>query len=66
MSAYDIVFLGSSPNALAAAARLSGAGRRVLVLETREKVGGPVATDERAVINYLPVVRRYRFVRTED
>ena len=46
MSAYEIIFLGSSPNALAAAARLSRAGRRVLVLETREALGGPVATED--------------------
>jgi phytoene dehydrogenase-like protein len=42
---YDIVFLGSSPNALAAAARLSRSGLRVLVLESRSAVGGPVATE---------------------
>jgi phytoene dehydrogenase-like protein len=45
VSGYDVVFLGSSPNALAAAARLGRAGLRVLVLETREVAGGPVATE---------------------
>jgi phytoene dehydrogenase-like protein len=45
VSRYDVVFLGSSPNALAAAARLGRAGLRVLVLETREIAGGPVATE---------------------
>ncbi len=41
----DVLFLGSSPNALVAAARLARAGRRVVVLETREALGGPVATE---------------------
>jgi phytoene dehydrogenase-like protein len=45
VSAYDIAILGSSPNALSAAARLSREGRRVIVLETRGSVGGPVATE---------------------
>lgn len=45
MSRYDVVFIGSSPNALAAAARLGRAGLRVLLLETRERAGGPVATE---------------------
>lgn len=45
MSAYDIVFIGSSPNALAAAARLAQSGRRALVLDTHDAVGGPVATE---------------------
>jgi phytoene dehydrogenase-like protein len=45
VSAYDVLFLGSSPNALAAAARLARAGRRVLVLETRDAIGGPVTTE---------------------
>lgn len=46
MSAYDVLFLGSSPNALAGAARLARAGLRALVLEPRAVVGGPVATEE--------------------
>ena len=45
MSKYDAIFLGSSPNALAAAARLARAGLRVLVLETRSALGGPTATE---------------------
>lgn len=45
MSNYDAILLGSSPNALAAAARLARAGRRVLVLETRGVLGGPTATE---------------------
>jgi len=45
VSERDVLFLGSSPNALAAAARLARSGLRVLVLETRAAVGGPVATE---------------------
>lgn len=45
MSKYDVILLGSSPNALAAAARLGRGKLRVLVLETRDAVGGAVATE---------------------
>jgi phytoene dehydrogenase-like protein len=43
VTAYDVVFVGSSPNALAGAARLARAHRRVLVIDDRG-LGGPVAT----------------------
>ena len=46
MSRADALILGSSPNALAAAARLAKGGSRVVVLDTRAAVGGPVATEE--------------------
>src|SRR5262245_9942220 len=46
MTAYDAVFLGSSPNALAAAAYLARAGKRVLVLEPSAHIGGATATTE--------------------
>ncbi len=46
MGHVDVVFLGSSPNALSAAARLARAGRRVLVLDTAALPGGPLATEE--------------------
>lgn len=46
MRHYHVAILGSSPNALALAARLAGAGRRVVVLEPRAEVGGAVATEE--------------------
>jgi phytoene dehydrogenase-like protein len=45
VSKVDVAVLGSSPNALCLAARLSRRGLRVLVLETREALGGPVATE---------------------
>jgi phytoene dehydrogenase-like protein len=46
VSDRDVLFLGSSPNALAGAARLARSGLRVLVIETRASVGGPVTTEE--------------------
>jgi phytoene dehydrogenase-like protein len=45
VSKHDVIFLGTSPNALVAAARLAGAGRSVLLLDTRAAPGGPVATE---------------------
>src|SRR5215510_7230907 len=44
MSDYDIILLGSSPNALTAAVYLARAGRRVLVLEPSAQIGGATAT----------------------
>ncbi len=46
MSDVDVAIIGSSPNALAAATRLARAGRRVVVVESGERVGCAVATDE--------------------
>jgi phytoene dehydrogenase-like protein len=45
VSTHDVVFIGSSPNALAGAARLAKSGARVLVLESADRVGGPAATE---------------------
>ncbi|HUF27922.1 MAG TPA: NAD(P)/FAD-dependent oxidoreductase [Gemmatimonadaceae bacterium] len=45
-AAYDVVILGSEPSALTAAAYLAKAGRRVLLLERREDLGGAVVTEE--------------------
>ncbi|MEW6731460.1 MAG: NAD(P)/FAD-dependent oxidoreductase [Acidobacteriota bacterium] len=44
MTAYDTILLGSSPNALVAAAYLARAGQRVLVLEPSAHIGGAMAT----------------------
>jgi phytoene dehydrogenase-like protein len=46
MTSYDTIILGSSPNALTAAAYLTKAGQRVLVLERSAQLGGPAATAE--------------------
>jgi phytoene dehydrogenase-like protein len=46
MTVYDTVILGSSPNALTAAAYLARAGKRVLVLEPSAQIGGATATTQ--------------------
>lgn len=46
MSKYDVVILGSSPNALTAAAYLARAGKKVLVLESTKLIGGAYTTTE--------------------
>ena len=39
---YDVVIIGAGAAGLAAARRLSGAGRRVIILEARPRIGGRV------------------------
>ena len=58
MNKYDTIILGSSPNALVAAAYLAKAKQRVLVLEPSDTIGGAVSTAEfapgyRADVSFL-------------
>ncbi len=39
-SAYDVVVIGAGAAGLAATARLTEAGRSVLLLEARDRIGG--------------------------
>ena len=43
---YDVILIGAGHNALVTAAYLARAGRRVLVLERRELIGGACVTEE--------------------
>jgi len=52
---YDVVIIGAGHNGLVAACYLAKAGRKVLVLESRELVGGCAITEE--------VIPGYRFSR---
>ncbi len=45
-SSYDVVFVGSGINSLAGGALLAKAGRRVLVLERNDYLGGAIRTAE--------------------
>src|SRR5438270_7456826 len=46
MTAYHIIIVGAGHNGLVTAAYLARAGKRVLVLERREMVGGACVTEE--------------------
>jgi phytoene dehydrogenase-like protein len=43
---YDIIIIGAGHNGLTAAAYLARAGRRVLIVERRDVVGGCAVTEE--------------------
>ncbi len=43
---FDVIIVGAGHNGLVTAAYLAGAGRRVLVIESRELVGGCAVTEE--------------------
>ncbi|HYA80048.1 MAG TPA: FAD-dependent oxidoreductase, partial [Methylocystis sp.] len=42
---YDVIVVGAGVAGLAAARRLTESGRRVLILEARDRIGGRVVTD---------------------
>ncbi|MDP3967273.1 MAG: NAD(P)/FAD-dependent oxidoreductase [Nocardioides sp.] len=46
MSRYDVVVIGAGINGLVAAAELAGAGRRVALVDERDRLGGFIASDE--------------------
>src|ERR1051325_2001640 len=46
MPKYDVIVIGGGHNGLVTAAYRAGAGRKVLVLERRELVGGCAVTEE--------------------
>ena len=46
IDAYDVVIIGGGHNGLTAAAYLSKAGKKVLVLEARDRLGGASSTEE--------------------
>ena len=43
---YDVIVIGAGPNSLVAANYLARAGRRVLVLERKDSIGGVATTEE--------------------
>jgi len=45
-SKHDVIVIGAGPNGLVAATYLARAGRQVLVLEQRERIGGVAVTEE--------------------
>ena len=44
MSRYDVVIIGAGAAGLAAARALSGAGKRICLIEARDRIGGRVST----------------------
>jgi phytoene dehydrogenase-like protein len=53
MTSHDAVVVGAGPNGLSAAAELTRAGRRVLVVEQADVIGGGTRTEELTLPGYL-------------
>ncbi|GIW00190.1 NAD(P)/FAD-dependent oxidoreductase [Roseiflexus sp.] len=53
MPAYDAVIIGAGPNGLTAACVLARAGKRVLIIEARETVGGGVSSGETTLPGFI-------------
>src|SRR5271157_2614227 len=72
MPRYDVIIIGGGHNGLIAAAYLARAGRRVLVLERRELLGGCSVTEEIwpgyrvSTAAYLTSLMQERIVRELD
>ena len=69
---YDVVIIGGGHNGLVAASYLAKAGRSVLVLEQRERVGGAAVTEEIfpgfkfTVFSYVVSLLRPEIIRDLD
>src|SRR3989304_879812 len=71
-TSYDAIIIGGGHNGLVAAAYLARAGRRVLVLERRERVGGAALSEEVfpgftfSVFSYVVSLLRPEIIRELD
>ena len=69
---YDAIIIGGGHNGLVTAAYLARAGRKVLVLERREMVGGCAVTEELwpgyrvSVASYLTSLMQEKVVQDLD
>ncbi|MBF4161420.1 phytoene desaturase family protein [Nocardioides acrostichi] len=50
---FDVVVVGAGVNGLVAAAELAGAGRRVALVDERDRLGGFIASDELTVPGFV-------------